>query len=140
VTATVRVTFALARDGLTFRRLGYMSEKQAPTFTLIIAGALIMVFTLWDFTEVLGIYFLAATVLYGLSYASLIVFRLREAEFPAHVFRCPFGYVMAVTAILVQLAVAIHIVVNDPRNSLYTIGLLVFLGLLYLVWPKRLAS
>jgi len=87
-------------------------------------------------THGMGIYFLAATVLFGLSYASLIVFRFREREFPPHVFRCPFGPVLAVTAIAVQLAVATYIAIQSPRDALYTLGLLLALALLYLAWPK----
>jgi hypothetical protein len=67
---------------------------------LLVVGGIAALFALLrDFTQVMGIYFLAATVLYGLSYASLIVFRRREREVPAHVFRCPWGPAMAVTAI-----------------------------------------
>lgn len=137
IPATVRVTFALARDGLTFRRLASMSSSQAPVPALLAVGAIAVFFTLaHDFRQILGIYFLAATVLYGLSYASLIVFRRREARVPDHVFRCPAGPLLAVLAIVVQSAIAIHIAVSAPRDALYTVALLVALAGLYLLWPR----
>jgi len=137
IPATVRVTFALARDGLTFRGLARMSDGQAPVPALLAVGAIAALFALLrDFTQVMGIYFLAATVLFGLSYASLIVFRSREDRMPAHVFRCPFGPALAVTAIAVQLAVATYIAIQSTRDALYTVGLLMFLAGLYVVWPK----
>ncbi len=137
IPATVRVTFALARDGLTFRRLASMSEDQAPVPALLVVGGIATLFALLrDFTQVMGIYFLAATVLYGLSYASLIVFRHREREVPAHVFRCPCGPALALTAIVVQFSIAAYIAVQSPRDALYTGALLIVLAVLYFAWPK----
>ncbi len=138
IPATVRVTFALARDGLTFSKLSKMSESQAPVPALLVVGGIATLFCfVRSFNQVIGIYFLAATVLYGLSYASLIVFRRRESEMPAHVFRCPLGPVLAVTSIAVQLSIATYIAVQSPMDSLYTVGLLVALAALYLVWPRE---
>jgi len=138
IPATVRVTFALARDGLTFRGLAKMSEGQAPVPALLVVGGIATLFALLrNFTQVMGIYFLAATVLYGLSYASLIVFRRRESEMPAHVFRCPWGPALAVVAIAVQLSIGIYIAIESPKDALYTLALLVFLAGLYLIWPKH---
>ena len=138
IPATVRVTFALARDGLTFRRLARMSEGQAPGPALLVVGGIATLFALLrDFTQVMGIYFLAATVLYGLSYASLIVFRRRETAVPAHVFRCPCGPALAIAAIIVQFSIAAYIAVESPRDAFYTVGLLLALAALYLVWPKQ---
>jgi APA family basic amino acid/polyamine antiporter len=138
IPATVRVTFALARDGLTFRRLAAMSPEQAPVPALLVVGAITTFFALTrSFTEVLGIYFLAATILFGLSYGSLLVFRSRETTFPVHVFRCPGGRMLAVLVIAVQSAIAVQVIVHQPVQALYTAGLLVLLAAIYLIWPRR---
>lgn len=137
IPATVRVTFALARDGLTFRSLAHMSSRQAPVPALLVVGGIAALFSLLrDFTQVMGIYFLAATVLYGLSYASLIVFRARESSFPPNVFRCPCGPALAVIGITVQLAIAVYIAVQSPLDALYTVALLAALAALYAFWRK----
>jgi amino acid transporter len=139
VLATIRVTFALARDGLTFRFMSRMSKSQAPVPALIVVACFSVLLALnRSFGEVLNIYFFASCMLYGLSYASLIVFRLRTREFPPHVFRCPLGIVQAVAVIGIQLALAVSIAFHSPADALYTTALLVGLGLLYFVW-KRLA-
>ncbi len=135
VLATIRVTFALARDGLTFRFMSYMSKRQAPVPALVVVAAVAMVLVLnRNFYAVLRIYFFASAVLFGLSYASLIIFRLREDEFPSNVYRCPLGWLQAVILIVIQFALAITIAYTEPRDTLYTGALLVAIGALYLVW------
>ncbi|GMU34304.1 MAG: APC family permease [Planctomycetia bacterium] len=141
--ANVRVTYALARDGLTFKVLGRMSRNQAPIGSILVGGALACSFVLYrDFAGILRIYFLGSTVLFGLTYASLLVFRRRErmagnAERP-DVFYTPAGPFVAVLLIGIELALAVSIVVDDlqtgSRDSLWTIALLVGLALLYVVW------
>ena len=137
VLATIRVTFALARDGLTFRFMAHMSKAQAPVPALVVvAGFAVLLVLTRTFTEVLRVYFFASAILYGLSYASLIVFRVRKASFPANVYRCPAGILQASILIAIQLALAAAIVVGSPKDALYTALLLGFFGLLYFVWRR----
>jgi amino acid transporter len=135
VLATIRVTFALARDGLTFRFMARMSRAQAPVPALIVVGV-VSVVLVWnrDFEQVLGIYFFAAAVLFGLTYASLIVFRLREPAMPPDIFRCPAGPLQAAILILCQSGLAIYIAWNSPHDAAYSTLMLVGLGLLYVLW------
>ncbi|MEO1335998.1 MAG: amino acid permease, partial [Myxococcota bacterium] len=106
--ATVRVTFALGRDGLAPAAFGRMSAAQSPIAAYIAVGTIAALFTWYrGFTEILDIYFLAASILFGLAYGSLIVFRMRDARtggFPAYAFRCPGGPVLSLLLIVVQLA------------------------------------
>ena len=137
ILATIRVTFALARDGLTFRFMAHMSRAQAPVPALIVA-AVVAVFLVLNrrFSEVLQIYFFASAILFGLSYASLIVFRLREKEFPAQVYRCPAGPTQAVILILIQLALAANIAYQNPTDAAYTAIMLIVFALMYFVWKR----
>lgn len=134
ILATIRVTFALARDGLAPGALGRMSKSQAPVGALVVIGVFATVLAQRDFSDVLGIYFFASAMLFGLSYLSLIVFRLRESAFPDHAFRCPAGFVLATILILIQIALAAHIAYAQPRDVLGTTVLLAVLGLGYGVW------
>lgn len=137
VLATIRVTFALARDGLTFRFMSRMSKAQAPVPALIVAGGFAVALVMnRNFGEVLNIYFLASAVLFGLSYASLIVFRLRDHTRSPLIFRCPFGIALAVILILIQLALAISIALENPVDAGYTGLMLAVLALLYFVWKR----
>jgi len=139
VLATIRVTFALARDGLTFRFMAHMSRGQAPVPALIVVGGVSVVLVLTrSFGDILSIYFLAAAILFGLTYASLIVFRLREPSVPAHVFRCPGGVVLASALIALELALAVNIVWRSPGDAVKTLLVLAAVAALYFLW-KRLA-
>ena len=139
--ATVRVTFALARDGFAPRQLAQMSNSQSPVIALVTGGAIASVFCLFrGFTQILGIYFLAAAILFGLAYASLIVFRMRDTTFPKGVFRCPAGVPVAVLLIVVQLAMGVLIVVENPTDSLYTFALLASFAVVYVLWRRMSAN
>lgn len=142
--ACVRVTFALARDGLTFKFMALMSKAQAPVPALIVVGAIAAVLTYSrSFEQILNIYYLASSVLYGLAYASLIAFRIRDrrtgALFPPAAFRCPAGPILASLLILFQLYLAYGIVTHFPEDSMYTVLLLGFFAALYAVW-RRVAA
>ncbi|MFQ5429855.1 MAG: APC family permease [Phycisphaerae bacterium] len=148
--ANVRVTFALARDGLTFRRLARMSAGQAPIGSLLVCAAVAVSFLLVrGFEQILRIYFMASTILFGLTYASLIVFRLRDRRagraFPAAAYRAPAGVLQAVALVLLEIAIAVSIIAGDVRtwtdpdtpntyDSLTTLALLVAMALLYRLW------
>ncbi len=137
VLATIRVTFALARDGLTFRFMAYMTRGQAPLPALVVVASVSIVLVLTrDFRQVLGIYFLASSILFGLTYGSLIIFRLRENTFPAHVFRCPLGIPLAVALIALQIALAVNIIMVSFADAVKTLIVLAVLGLMYFVWKR----
>lgn len=139
ILATVRVTFALARDGLAPRQLAFMSKGQSPVVALCAAAGIALVFTLArGFAQILSIYFLAAAVLFGLAYASLFVFRHRDPPEgpPPNVFRAPGGRVLAGTLIAIQCAMGAMIVIESPLDSLYTVLLLASLAGVYVVWRR----
>ncbi len=143
--ANVRVTYALARDGLSFHWLASMSRSQAPTASILVGAALACGFVAnRSFAEILQIYFLASTVLFGLSYASLVVFRLRDRRErrgqDPNVYRVPLGIPLAVTLVLVELLIAAGILWSDYRDgsldSLWTLALLAATAVFYGVWRR----
>ncbi len=137
VLATIRVTFALARDGLTFRFMARMSPSQAPVNALIVVGGVAMILVLnRGFRDVLRIYFFASAVLFGLSYATLFIFRSREKRCPDHVFRCPAGRLQAGFLILIELGLAINIAISQPRDAMYMAVVFVALAALYGIWKR----
>lgn len=144
--ANVRVIYALARDRLTFQVLGRMSRRQAPVPALVVAGTISCTFVLnRSFGQMLGIYFLASTVLFGLTYASLIVFRLRDRRqnrpFPAEAYRAPAGYLLVAALLVLEIAIATTIIKSDIEagspDSLITVGVLVATAGLYFLWKRR---
>lgn len=147
--ANVRVTYALARDGLTFRFLSRMSGRQAPVASIAVGGALACAFVIQRrFGEILRIYFLASAILFGLTYLSLIIFRQRDRRerrgWPEGVFRTPAGFLVAVLLIVIELAIASSILLSDARegrrDSIWTAALLAALAVLYLIWKRAYRS
>ena len=135
--ATIRVTFALARDGLAFRFMSRMSENQAPVSAFLVVAVFSIVLVMnRSFTGVLNIYFLASAVLFGLTYASLIVFRRRDPSPDETIFRCPFGVGLAMFLIVFQVALAIYIVKGSPVDAGWTALMLVVIGAFYFVWKR----
>lgn len=154
--ANSRVLFAMARDRLTFRFLGNMSGSQAPVATLLVCGAIASTFVLVrGFSEILEIYFVGSTVLFGLTYASLIVFRRRDRRdgrpFPQDAFRLPGGPAIAVLLILVEAGIGVSLIYGNVvtwgggvgpdgseivarYDSLLAIGVLVLLAIVYRIW------
>ncbi len=148
--ANPRVTFAMARDGLTFRILGRMTKSQAPVPTLIICWAIAAFFVLVrGFSDILRIYFMGSALLFGMTYGALIVFRRRDRAmrrpFPPEAYRLPAGIWIAGFLIVVEAAIAVSIFVGDvktwagsePRyDSLGSVALLVVLACLYGLWRR----
>jgi APA family basic amino acid/polyamine antiporter len=143
--ASVRVTYAMARDGLTFRALGRMSRVQAPVASFVVIAVIACAFVASrSFGGILRIYFLASAVLFGLTYLSLIVFRVRDRRagrsFPAGVYRAPVGGLQVSILILLELAIAASIIRSDwqsgSRDSLMTLTLLAGMALFYVVWKR----
>lgn len=143
--SNVRITFALARDGLAFRFLAGMSERQSPIASLIAVGLLACVFVASRrFSALLSIYFTASAVFFGLTYISLIVFRLRERRagraFPEDAFRAPAGIAVALLCVALQAGIIVNNFYRDvtthSRDSFYTIAVLFALALLYELWRR----
>jgi APA family basic amino acid/polyamine antiporter len=147
ILANVRVTFALARDGLTFNIFAGMSRRQAPIASLLLAGGLACSFVLYRrFEEILRIYFMASSLLFGLTYLSLIVFRRRDARArqTAHmdVFYVPLGVPIAVSLVALEAGLAMTILWADiqtgGRDSVATLLLLALVGAIYSIWTRGL--
>lgn len=140
----VRVPFALARDGFAPAAMARMSARQSPTVSLVLAGLIGAVFALMRaFNAMLDIYFIASTLLFGMTYASLIVLRVRERRENTraeNVLRVPCGVAMALLLILIECAIAVHLIridwINDDGqlDSLWTLAMLGGFGLAYVIW------
>ena len=143
----VRVPFALARDGFAPSAMARMSVRQSPTVSLVLAGVIGAAFALMRaFNAMLGIYFIASTILFGLTYASLIVFRIRdrhEGKSAENVFRVPGGIAMAVLLIMIECGIAVHLIAAELRNkeshhdSLWALAVLGAIALAYPIWKTR---
>ncbi len=131
--ATVRVAWALGQDGRGLGLLGRMNQGQAPVYAIGFVAAVAILFALnRDFEEILGIYFFAGAILFGLVYASLLVFRRRDqGAMPPGVFRCPGAPVIVAALLLVQGAMAVLIATESPGDALATVLVLAAVAAAY---------
>lgn len=120
--ATVRVTFALGRDGLGPRRFGRMSRGQSPVAALLLIGAITSVFAVrGGFERVLGIYTFAAAILYSLVYVSLLILRRRNVSESGGHFHCPAGRWLVAGLVATQAGLAVHAAWRQPGDMKNTL-------------------
>lgn len=147
IVSCVRVTYALARDGMAFSFLGRMSADQAPVGALLVGVGFAIVLALSGaYRDVLTVYTMSTGLLFGLVNLSLFIIRLREwwrgvEAMPIACFRCPAGMAVSLFLAGTQFAIAAGVAwgdVTDYGGVLTKRTLLTFLAItaLYLVWPK----
>jgi APA family basic amino acid/polyamine antiporter len=155
ILAGARVTYAMARDGLFFRRIGTVNARRVPAVALVVQGvwasALTLVRTVGVdpatgaatygnvYTQLLEYIISADLVFYSLMVAAVIVLRRRRPDLPrpyrtAGYPLVPLVYVTLATLLVVDLAYL------TPTTS--GVGyLLVLSGIpVYLVWRRRAES
>lgn len=132
-----RVYYAMARDGVFFRRVGTLSEKtHAPVVAIVLQGiwaSVIAVIGLYE--QVLNYVVALDAVFFGLTGAALLVFRRRDPGRVAGL-RMPGHPVTTLVFVIAFWVLAISTVVQFPTNA--GIGVLILLlGLpVYLFWRR----
>ena len=141
-----RVYFAMARDGLFFSRVGWVDPvTRAPTVAIALQGVWATVIVLSGKYEQIINYVVAIdAVFFGLTGASLLIFRRREAArardatvAPDERVRIP-GYPLTVVAFVVAFwLLALSTIVQFPTSA--GIGVLVLVAgvPMYFFWSRR---
>lgn len=132
-----RVYYAMARDGVFFRRVGTLSERtHAPVVAIVLQGiwaSVIAVIGLYE--QVLNYVVALDAVFFGLTGAALLVFRRRDPGRVAGL-RMPGHPVTTLVFVIAFWVLAISTVLKFPTNA--GIGVLILLlGLpVYLFWRR----
>lgn len=133
-----RVPYAMAVDGIFFRKLGEVSGKtHVPVNALLVQGAWVCLLAVSGSFDTLTDYAIfAAYIFYGLATASIFIFRKRNPDAPR-----PYrtlGYpVVPVVFILVTVLLLLNTIWTAPTQSLIGLGIML-LGLpLYRYWAKK---
>ena len=135
-----RVYFAMARDGLFFRQVAYVSERsRAPVVAIAVQGVWASVISLWRYEQILNYVVALDAVFFGLTGAALLVFRWRDPR-PAGGFRMPGHPWTTIVFVAAFWALAINTIVQNPRSA--GIGVLILLAGIpaYLFWRRRKAG
>lgn len=138
ILAGARVYYAMAKDGLFFRRVGELNTRtKAPVFSLVLQGIWTCILTLsGSYNQLLDYIIFAVLVFYILTILGIFVLRARrpDAERPYRAIGYP-----VLPAIYIALALFIDVVLLRYKPQYTWPGLIiVLLGIpVYFVWSKR---
>jgi APA family basic amino acid/polyamine antiporter len=133
-----RVPFAMARDGLFFRRVAFVHPQHRTPSVSILAlsawGALLVLSG--RYSQLYTYVIFASVILYGMATAAVIVLRFKRPDLPR-----PYrtlGYpLVPIVFVLAIACLVVSTLLKSPRESLMGVGL-VALGLpFYFFWKKR---
>jgi basic amino acid/polyamine antiporter, APA family len=132
-----RVPYAMARDGLFFRRVGYVHpEHRTPSVSILALTAWAAILVLSGRYDQLYTYVIfASAILYGMATASVIVLRRKRPDL-ARPYRT-IGYpVVPIVFVLGIACLVVSTLLKSPRESLSGLALIA-LGLPFYFYWKR---
>ncbi|HEV7396801.1 MAG TPA: amino acid permease, partial [Pyrinomonadaceae bacterium] len=132
ILGTARIPFAMAKDGLFFKSLARVSKSHVPLISLIVQGIWAAVLILsGSFDRLTDFAIFAFWLFYGMTTASVFVFRRREPDTPRP-YRT-WGYpVVPAVFVLVTIYLIAFTIKNTPIQSL--IGLVIIAAGLPVYW------
>ena len=133
-----RVYYALARDGLFFKVIGTLGEQsRVPVAAIILQGVWAAVIALTGKYDQILNYVEAIDVLFfGLTGASLIVFRAREGP-PKDAVKVPLHPITTALFVLACWSISVTTVVHDPMNAGIGVVILIIGVVVYQFWRRK---
>jgi APA family basic amino acid/polyamine antiporter len=133
-----RVPFAMARDGLFFRRVAFVQPQHRTPSVSILAlsawGALLVLSG--RYTQLYTYVIFASVILYGMATAAVIVLRIKQPDLPRPYRTLGYPFVPVVFVLGISCLV-VSTLLKSPRESFMGLGL-VALGLpFYFFWKRR---
>jgi APA family basic amino acid/polyamine antiporter len=138
---STRVYFAMANDGLFFRKLGEVHPRfKTPALAVVWSSlwAILMAAT-GTFEQLLTYVVFAGWFFYALGAASLLVFRRTRAA-TERPFLVPGYPVTPLLFILVSFAIVLNTVVSQPERGLVGLGMVLLGTPAYYFWRRRLKT
>jgi APA family basic amino acid/polyamine antiporter len=138
ILVTPRVYQAMAHDGLFFARLAELHPKyRTPVAAIVVQGAWAIALLLsGSYGQLLDYVTFADWIFFGVTAATLVVYRRREREAVAS-YRAPFYPASVVLFVLACMYVVAGAIVSNPPNALRGALLLVAGVPVYLFWSRR---
>jgi APA family basic amino acid/polyamine antiporter len=133
-----RVYFAMADDGLFFKRVAWLHpQTRVPVVAIALQGALavlIIVALRGVYGEILNYVMSVDTVFFAVSAACLFVFRRREGR---ATFGVPWHPLTTLVFIIAESFVALSVMINYPLNSVLGWAILLAGVPVYFVWRRK---
>src|SRR5436190_11524484 len=133
-----RVYYAMARDGLFFKKLAEVHPRfKTPAFA-VIAGALwsIVLAISGTFDQLLTYVVFVGWILYALAAASIFVYR-RRAPDAVRPYRVPGYPITPILFVLAAAALALNTIVTQPLRAGVGLGIVLAGSPAYLIWRAR---
>jgi basic amino acid/polyamine antiporter, APA family len=133
-----RVYYAMARDGVFFRKLAEVHPRLGTPAFAILAGAGWTMFlaAMGTFEQLFTYVVFSGWIFYGLAAASIFVFRRREPHAPRP-FRCP-GYPWVPALFVLSAAtIVVNTIISQPKNAAIGLALVFSAVPFYFVWRRR---
>lgn len=132
-----RVYFAMAEDGLFFKRLAWLNRARVPAFAIALQGGLAIVITLVAsrFEQILNYVVSIDVIFFGLTAVCVFVFRWRQhAGGNGDSFRIPGHPFTTLFFIAACCAITFSVVYKEPRNSAISLGIMLAGLPAYVIW------
>jgi APA family basic amino acid/polyamine antiporter len=140
ILSAARVYYAMARDGLFFRRTGVLNRHAVPGVALVLQGIWSCVLCLSGrYGDLLDYVIFAVLIFYSLTVVGIFILRRRrpDAERP---YRAPGYPVLPALYVIVSLAICVDLLIVKPRFT-WPGMVIVLLGIpVYLLWRRRARS
>jgi APA family basic amino acid/polyamine antiporter len=141
-----RVYYAMARDGLFFKSVGWISPKTgAPVVAIVVQGIAAMIIALSGrYEQILNYVVSIDFISFALTAASLFVFRRRDKIEPpaaeAKLYRVPGHPYTTALFVLTCVAIVTSTIVTYPTNSVFGFIILAAGIPVYLYWSRKLRT
>lgn len=133
-----RVYFAMARDGLFFRRLAVVHPRfKTPAFA-VIAGAIwsMLLAITGTFEQLLTYVVFVGWIFYALAAASIFVYR-RKAPDAVRPYRVPGYPITPLLFIIAAAALALNTIITQPLRAGIGLGIVLLGAPVFLIWRKK---
>lgn len=136
-----RVYFAMARDGLFFRRLTEIHPRyNTPALAIITSCAWAIVLALTGtFEQLLTYVVFIGWIFYALGAAAVIALRIKRPD-AARPFKVPFYPLTPILFVIAAAVIVLNTIYSQPRQAAVGIGVVLAGAPAYLVWRRRLRT
>jgi APA family basic amino acid/polyamine antiporter len=134
-----RVYFAMARDGVFFKRIGELGTRsRVPVSAILLQGITASVIALWGrFDQVLNYVVSIDVLFFGLTGAALLVYRRRADAGQPPPIKVPLHPVTTIAFVLSCWAIAVTTVIHAPRDAGGGVAILALGVPVYFWWARR---
>jgi APA family basic amino acid/polyamine antiporter len=137
IMAAPRVYYAMAKDGLFFKRIGELNSKGVPGFAIVIQGVWATLLCLsGTYGNLLDYVIFAVLIFFTLTILSIFILRIKRPDMPRPY--KAFGYpVIPALYIIVIVAIMVILLIYKPNYTFPGLGI-VILGIpVFFLWKRK---